>query len=387
VIEVSRILVSEKLENKALRHKRSEGSAPVVVWCTTKRCNLNCMHCYSGGNTASEGELSTDEAKRMLDELKDCGSPFMILSGGEPFLRADVFELGHYAREIGLMVIVSSNGTIVTPEIAAKAADAGFGYVGVSLDGMVETNNYFRGSGDAYSNALQGMRNLRDAGIKTGLRFTMTRHNCHELPLIMDLLVKEGFHRLCVYHLEYVGRGRELMDSDLSPDERRRAVDSLFKKTVEINRHNHDLEVLTVGNYADAAYIYMKVLKEDPQKAEAAYEHFLRNGGEGCGEKLAYIDEVGNVYASQHLKTELGNIRERSFKDIWNGDNEFLWKLRNRESLFHGKCAECRFLEICRGGSRARALAVYDDFGAPDPSCYLTEEEILKPVHEEVRHD
>lgn len=383
MIEVSRILVSEKLENKALRHKRSEGSAPVVVWCTTKRCNLDCMHCYSGGNTASDGELSTDEAKRMLDGLKDCGSPFMILSGGEPFLRADVFELGRYASEIGLMVIVSSNGTIVTPEIAAKAADAGFGYVGVSLDGLAETNNYFRGSGDAYSNALQGMRNLRDAGIKTGLRFTMTRHNCHELPEIMDLLVKEDFHRLCVYHLEYAGRGKELMDNDLSPDERRRAVDSLFKKTVEINRDNHDLEVLTVGNYADAAYIYMKVLKEDAQKAEAAYEHFLRNGGEGCGEKLAYIDEVGNVYASQHLKTELGNIRKRSLKDIWNGDNEFLWKLRNREELLRGKCVECRFLEICRGGSRARALAVYDDFGAPDPSCYLTEEEILKPVHEE----
>ena len=155
MIEVSRILVSEKLENKALRHKRSEGSAPVVVWCTTKRCNLDCMHCYSCGNTASEGELLTDEAKKMLDELKDCGSPFMILSGGEPFLREDVFELGRYAMEIGLMVIVSSNGTIVTPEIAAKAADAGFVYVGVSLDGLAETNNYFRGSGDAYSNALQ----------------------------------------------------------------------------------------------------------------------------------------------------------------------------------------------------------------------------------------
>ncbi len=387
MIEVSRILVSEKLENKALRHKRSEGSAPVVVWCTTKRCNLDCMHCYSGGNTASDGELSTDEAKKMLDGLVECGSPFMILSGGEPFLRADVFELGSYAREIGLMVIVSSNGTVVTPEIAAKAAEAGFGYVGVSLDGLAETNNYFRGSVDAYSNALQGMRNLRDAGIKTGLRFTITRHNCHELSQIMELMVKEGFHRLCVYHLEYAGRGRELMNNDLTPEDRRRAVDSLFDKTVEINRHNHDLEVLTVGNYADAAYIYMKVLKEDPEKARAAYEHFLRNGGEGCGEKLAYIDEKGNVYASQHLKTNLGNIRERSLKDIWNSDNEFLWKLRHRESLFRGKCAECRFLEICRGGSRSRAMAVYDDFSAPDPSCYLTEEEIAKPAHEEARHD
>ncbi len=387
MIEVSRILVSEKLENKALRHKRSEGSAPVVVWCTTKRCNLDCMHCYSGGNTASDGELSTDEAKKMLDELADYGSPFMILSGGEPFLRADIFELGRYAREIGLMVIVSSNGTLVTKEIAEKAADAGFGYVGVSLDGLVETNNYFRGSGDAYSNALQGMRNLRDAGIKTGLRFTITRHNCHELTGIMELMVKEGFHRLCVYHLEYAGRGQELMNNDLQPGDRRKAIDSLFRKTIEINRHNHDLEVLTVGNYADAAYIYMKVLKENPEKARAAYEHFLRNGGEGCGEKLAYIDEKGNVFASQHLKVELGNIREKSLKDIWTSDNEFLWKLRNREGLLRGKCAKCRFMKICRGGSRARALAVYDDFSTPDPSCYLTIDEIAEPVREETLHD
>ncbi len=387
MIEVSRILVSEKLENKALRHKRSEGSAPVVVWCTTKRCNLDCMHCYSGGNTASDGELSTDEAKKMLDELADYGSPFMILSGGEPFLRADIFELGRYAREIGLMVIVSSNGTLVTKEIAEKAADAGFGYVGVSLDGLVETNNYFRGSGDAYSNALQGMRNLRDAGIKTGLRFTITRHNCHELTGIMELMVKEGFHRLCVYHLEYAGRGQELMNNDLLPGDRRKAIDSLFRKTIEINRHNHDLEVLTVGNYADAAYIYMKVLKENPEKARAAYEHFLRNGGEGCGEKLAYIDEKGNVFASQHLKVELGNIRKKSLKDIWTSDNEFLWKLRNREGLLRGKCAKCRFMEICRGGSRARALAVYDDFSTPDPSCYLTIDEIAEPVRAETLHD
>ncbi len=271
--------------------------------------------------------------------------------------------------------------------MAARAGEAGFGDGGGSRDGLAETNNHFRGSGDAYSNALQGMRNLRDAGIKTGLRFTITRHNCHELPRIMELMVKEGFHRLCVYHLEYAGRGRELMSNDLPPEDRRRAVDSLFEKTVEINHNNHDLEVLTVGNYADAAYIYMKVLKENPQKARAAYEHFLRNGGEGCGEKLAYIDELGNVYASQHLKTKLGNIREKSLKDIWNSDNEFLWKLRHRESLFRGKCVECRFLAICRGGSRARALAVYNDFSAPDPSCYLTDEEITKSVQEETLHD
>jgi radical SAM protein with 4Fe4S-binding SPASM domain len=387
MIEVSKILVSEELENKGLRHRRSRGAAPVVVWCTTKRCNLNCRHCYSGGAGLRDGEFSTDEAKGMLEELAEYGSPFVIFSGGEPFLREDIFELGRYARDIGLPVIISSNGTAITREKAALAARAGFGYVGVSLDGMEEINNSFRGGRDAYGKALQGMRNLRGAGIKTGLRFTMTQLNCHELPQVMDMLVREGFHRLCVYHLEYGGRGMGLMDYDLSPENRRKTVRSLFERTVEINRLNHELEVLTVGNYADAAYLYLKVREEDPEKARNVYWHFLRNGGDGSGEKLAYIDEGGNVYPSQFLRVNLGNIRESSLREIWGGNHELLQQLRHREELLSGRCAECTFLEICRGGSRARALAVHNDFGAPDPSCYLTAEEISKPVLEVAWHD
>lgn len=387
MIEVSRILVSEELENKDLRHERRQGAAPVVVWCATRRCNLNCRHCYSGGPESDRGGLSTDEAKRMLDDLAAWGSPFIIFSGGEPFLRRDIFELGRYCKEIGLPVIVSSNGTAITREKAAQAAKAGFGYVGVSLDGLAETNNSFRGMGDAYERALQGMRNLRDAGIRTGLRFTMTRLNYRELPEVMELLVQEGFHRLCVYHLEYGGRGMELMGHDLSPESRRKAVDLLLRKTVEINRRDHELEVLTVGNYADAAYLYMKVKEEDQETARAVYKHFLHNGGDGSGEKLAYIDEGGSVYPSQFLRVNLGSIKESPLKDIWSGNNELLWRLRHREKILSGRCAGCRFLKICRGGSRARAMAVHQDFSAPDPSCYLTLREISKPVLEVAQHD
>lgn len=387
MIEVSKSLVSEELEDRALRHKRSEGAAPVVVWCTTRRCNLNCRHCYSGGAGASEGELSTGEAEKIFEELAAWGSPFVILSGGEPFLRDDIFELGRFAADLNLPVIISSNGTAITREKAALAAEAGFGYVGVSLDGLEKTNNAFRGRGDAYRKALQGMRNLMNAGIKTGLRFTMTQLNYHELPKVMELLVREGFHRLCVYHLEYGGRGRVMRRYDLPSEHRRRAVRSLFNKTVEINHLNHELEVLTVGNYADAAYLYMKVKEKDPEKARVVYEHFLHNGGDGSGEKLAYIDEKGNVYPSQFMRIYLGSLRESSLREIWTGDHEFLSKLRNREKHLRGRCSECIFLEICRGGSRARALAVHDDFGAPDPSCYLREEEISKPVLEVAQGD
>lgn len=384
MIEVSKILVSEDLETRFLRHVRRENSAPVVVLCLTRRCNLNCRHCYSGGSSNTHDELSTEEIKRLLEELKSWGSPFVIFSGGEPFLREDIFELGKHAENLGLPAIISSNGTLITREKAAKTADAGFSYVGVSLDGLRKNNDAFRGGKGAFDKALQGMRNLKRVGIKTGLRFTMTRLNWMDMPGIMNLLGREGFHRLCVYHLEYGGRGVELQGygHDLSPKERRKAIDLLFSKTQEINQHGHPLEVLTVGNYADAAYLYLEVGKTDPEKARIVYSHFLRNGGDGSGEKLAYIDEQGQVFPSQFLRKKVGSIREKSLREIWEGDDLFLAKLRNRESYLHGKCAWCGFLEICRGGSRARALAVYNDFGAPDPSCYLTFEEISVPSDE-----
>jgi radical SAM protein with 4Fe4S-binding SPASM domain len=386
MIEVSKILVSEKLETKSLRHRRRRGTAPVTVLCLTKKCNLNCVHCYSGGSSNSRDELTTAEIKRLLDELAGWGSPFAIFSGGEPFLRPDIFELGSHAAEIGLPVIISSNGTLITREKAERAVESGFSYVGVSLDGLAENNDSFRGGEGAFKKALQGMRNLKRAGMKTGLRFTMTRLNWTEIPGIMDLLVKEGFDRLCIYHLEYGGRGKELRGygHDLSPKERRRAVNMVFEETIKVNMAGHELEVLTVGNYADAAYLYLSVGRKDPDKARKVYEHFLLNGGDGSGEKLAYVDQAGRVFPSQFLREQVGSIRETSLREIWDGDNPLLSMLRNRESYLRGRCAWCGFLEICRGGSRARALAIYDDFGAPDPSCYLTPEEISVPPDEVV---
>lgn len=376
MIEVSKILISRAAENRALRHARRVGSAPVVVWNSTSRCNLNCMHCYAGGSNGGAGELSTSEAKEMISELAEYGSPFMLFSGGEPFLREDIYELGKHASDAGLMPILSSNGTLINEERARKAAKAGFAYAGVSIDGLSTVNDFFRGKEGAFSEALRGMQNCRDAGIKTGLRFTLTRFNYRELPKVASLLVKESLHRLCVYHLEYGGRGKEMRQYDLSTQERRAAMDELFRVTIEANRET-SLEVLTVGNYADAAYLCLKMLESSEAKAQEVYDHFLHNGGDGSGEKLACIDAHGNVFPNQFLHGEaLGNIKEKTLKEIWQSDSEILRKLRQRDEHLRGRCASCRFLKICRGGSRVRALDVYGDFFAPDPSCYLSDEEI-----------
>jgi len=377
MIEVSKLLVSEELEDESLRHRKTDGLAPVVVLNLTGRCNLDCKHCYSGGNMGRDpNELSTDEAKNLISQLGDYGSPFLIFSGGEPFLREDIYELGRHALASGVPAIISTNGTRIDEETAQKASEAGFPFVGVSLDGLPEANDEFRGEEGAFEKALQGMRNLRDAGVKTGLRFTLTRYNYKDLPELMELLVDEGFHRCAIYHLDYGGRGADLAKHDLSKEERREAVDEIFEKTREINRRGQDLEVLTVGNYADAAYIYMKLEEEDPEKAEKAYQHFLRNGGDGTGEKLACVDEYGNVYPNQFLRESVGNVREKPFPEIWEGDHPLLQGLRNRQEKLNGRCAECKFLDICRGSSRVRALAAHDDLWADDPSCYLTDEEI-----------
>lgn len=379
MIEVSKFLVSEELEDESLRHRKTDGLAPVVVLNLTGRCNLDCKHCYSGGNMGRDPEeLSTDEWKNLISELGEYGSPFLIFSGGEPFLREDIYELGRHALGSGVPAIVSTNGTRIDRETAERAADAGFPFVGVSLDGLPEANDDFRGEERAFERALQGMRNLRDAGIKTGLRFTLTRYNHGDLPELMDLLVDEGFHRCAIYHLDYGGRGSDLARHDLSKEERREAVDTIFEKTRGINERGQDLEVLTVGNYADAAYIYMKLKEEDPEKAEEAYRHFLRNGGDGTGEKLACVDEHGNVYPNQFLRETVGNVRERSFQEIWEDEGGLLGQLRSREENLRGRCSRCRFLDICRGSSRVRALASTGDLWGDDPSCYLTDEEIRR---------
>lgn len=391
MISVSKLLCDVGAEGDGLRYDAATETSkpqitqekqrrPVVVWNLTKQCNLYCAHCYAAADTeTADGELSTKEGKRLLDDLASYGVPVVLFSGGEPLVRDDLTELVGYAAECGIRPVLSTNGTLVTPEKAHELRAAGLQYAGISVDGLRERNDDFRGKDGAFDAALRGIRAFLDAGIKTGLRYTITERNAPDLRDVVDLLYEEGVNRFCFYHLDYGGRGADISNVDLTPEAKRNAVRRLCDMTYEYHDRGHDIETLLVGNYADAGFLVEYAREHEGQDAaRRVYDYLKRNGGDPTGERIADVDYQGNVHMTQFWQGySLGNVRDRSFGDIWDDEtNPILARLRERASHLTGRCAECQYRDVCRGGSRLRALAVYDDPFAPDPQCYLHDDEV-----------
>ena len=351
----------------------------VVVWNCTRTCNLRCIHCYSDSqNVRYDNELNYKESVTLIDELAELGVAVLLFSGGEPLLRENLFELGAYAKLKGLRPVISTNGTLIDPDTAGRIREAGFAYVGVSLDGLGDTNDGFRGVPGAFGRALDGIRNCKKAGIRVGVRFTLSRRNAGDLDGIFDLVRDEGIPRLCIYHLVYAGRGAALKDEDLSHAEMRGAMELICRRTAESAEQNSGTEVLTVDNPADGVYLYLRQLAEDANRAEEIMRLLRVNGGNSSGERIACIDNTGEVHPDQFWRNHtFGNIRDRSFGEIWNDpDNELLRSLRHRTQMVKGRCRTCAYLDVCGGGLRARAEAATGDIWAAEPACYLTDEEI-----------
>lgn len=367
-------------EQNELRYSQGDGLAPrVVVWNITARCNLGCRHCYySSGDTSSLQELSLQEARNFIADLSNLGVRRLIFSGGEPLLRPDVFVLAKFAKTMGIEAALSTNGTLIDSKVARAIKEAGFSYAGISLDGTEKTNDTFRQAKGAFKKSLQGIRNCKKIGLAVGLRFTLTRYNFKELPEIFALAERERINRLCVYHLVYVGRASNLKEIDVSHPGKRRALELIWEKTRRFLEKKLDIEVVTVDNHADGAWVYLKLKELDPARAHLALRILERQGGNSAGIKIASVDDCGNVYADQFLRNyPLGNIRIKKFSQTWLGPvNPLLQALRNRMPYLPGRCQRCSFIKICNGNFRARAGAVSGNFWQDDPACYLTEEEI-----------
>jgi radical SAM protein with 4Fe4S-binding SPASM domain len=365
---------------------------PIVVWNITRTCNLRCIHCYSDSEAAKyPGELSWEQMEAVVEDLAAYKVPALLLSGGEPLVHPDFFKLVDFATAKGLKLTISTNGTLITPERAALLKEAAVAYVGISLDGIGDIHDHFRGKKGAFDEAVKGFHACHEVGQKTGLRLTLTRHNVENIEKILDFIHEQNIQRVCFYHLVPAGRGSDLQV--LKAEESRHAVDTLIARVEDWHRQGIQREVLTVTQPADGAYLLVRMQRENhPNLAEA--ERLLGWNGGGAnssGRGIANIDTQGNVHPDQFWQdVTLGNVKQVPFSTIWEGEHpssrETLEQIRSvgllsaeeRQARLEGPCGICRWFSICGGGFRTRAATCNGHLWGSDPGCYLLEEEITK---------
>jgi len=312
-----------------------------------------------------------------MDDLAAFQVPTVLFSGGEPLMRRDLFDVVAHAKQRGLRTVLSTNGTLIDDATADRIRDVGFNYVGISLDGMGPVHDRIRGVRGAFEKTLAGIRRLRDRGVRVGLRFTVHAKNLDELPAVFELMAQEHIPRCCIYHLAYAGRGEKLSRFDLTPQETRSVLDLIFQQARLFHQKGLELDLLTVDNHADNAYLYMHLLETEPDRAAEVYTLLEWNGGNQSGIAIAAVDPQGNVHPDQFSWGHtFGNVRERPFGEIWTDrSHPYLAILKDRRPHLKGRCSVCKWLPICNGNLRIRAESYFGDPLAPDPGCYLTDEE------------
>ena len=381
MVGISKLYFGTIEESDRLRYRHGAHRKPIVVWNCTPACNLSCSHCYAA-YAGEQKVLSTEQALAVIDDLAAFDAPVLLFSGGEPFARPDIRTLAAYAKEKGLRVTFSTNGTLIDDATADWLRDLGVAYVGISIDGTEAIHDAFRRRPGAYQLALDAIRRLRARGVKVGLRVTMTRDNVRAIPDIFALMRAERVPRICLYHLVYTGRGREIAATDLNHAEARAALDTIVAETKACFDAGFPVEVLTVDNPCDGIALYLRMKAEGHPHADRARELLALNGGNSSGEGIACISWDGTVYPDQFWRNHpVGNVLEKPFSEIWGNPppGSLLDLLRHKKEHVKGRCRACRWLDLCGGNFRARGEAVTGDIWGEDPTCYLTDDEIGMP--------
>jgi radical SAM protein with 4Fe4S-binding SPASM domain len=349
---------------------------PLVVWNVTLRCNLACPHCYiDASRSAAQGELTTEEAQAMVDDLADMGAPVLLFSGGEPLLRSDIFELAARAASKGVRPVLSTNGVLLDDDVVKRLRDSGFQYAGVSIDGIEDYHDRFRAAPGAWRRSFEGAERCMKHDLRSGIRFTLTRENASQLPAVLDETVRRGIPRFCMYHLVYAGRAAALADQDVPVPEKRAIIEWLADRARELGEAGTSLEIMTTDNHADGIYLWQRLEREGGD-GEEVKDLLTRHGGCSAGRKFANVGPTGEVHPCQFwTHVSLGNVKHKPFSEIWSDTSGLIGELRARAERLGGRCGRCRFQEFC-GGCRVRAEAVTGDAWAQDPACYLTDEEI-----------
>ena len=354
-------------------------SGPVVIWNLIRRCNLTCAHCYStSADKDFAGELTTEEVQAVMADLRAYGVPVLILSGGEPLMRPDIFELAHHAKSLGFYLALSTNGTLIDEALVEPIAAVGFDYLGISLDGLAATHDVFRRRQGAFAASLQALRLCRDAGLKVGMRFTLARDNARDLPALLDLMAAEGIHKFYLSHLNYAGRGNKNKDKDALADMTREAMDLLIRTGWSRLQRGEPVELVTGNNDADGVYLLHWARRELPERADDLRRVLVNWGGNASGVNIANIDNLGQVHPDSFWwNYPLGNVRDRPFSAIWEDRTDPLMAgLKQRPRPVSSRCATCAHLDICNGNTRTRAYQVSGDMWGEDPGCYLDDAEI-----------
>ncbi|MFC1664197.1 heme d1 biosynthesis radical SAM protein NirJ [Pseudomonadota bacterium] len=361
---------------------------PVVIWNLIRRCNLTCKHCYSiSADKDFPGELSNQEVSTVMDDLKAFGVPVLILSGGEPLLRPDIFDISQRAKEMGFYVGLSTNGTLIDERNIERIAAAGYDYVGISIDGIKDTHDRFRRKQGAFDASMRAVKLCRDNGIKIGMRFTMTQDNSEELPQLLELMETEQVDKFYLSHLNYAGRGNKNRKYDVVLQTTRWAMDLLFDTCWGYAQQGEAKEFVTGNNDADGAYLLLWVKQNFPEKYEHIQAKLSQWGGNSSGVNIANIDNLGNVHPDTFWwHYSLGNVRERPFSEIWCDTSDPLMAgLKAQPRQIKGRCGQCGYFDICGGNTRVRAHQLTGDPWAEDPACYLTDTEIgLQSINDRI---
>ena len=379
MINISKLYCNLAGDSDDLRYHKPKTFGPIAVYNCTARCNLRCLHCYSSSDpTCARDQLTTAQARNFLAQLPAANVPVVLFSGGEPLLRDDLLELMAEARRLKLRTVISTNGTLITPEVAGQLAETGLSYVGISLDGQEPFHDEFRQVMGSFRKAVRGMENCRATGLRTGLRFTITKANAAQVPAIFDIAVETGIRRICFYHLVSSGRATELGEQSPRLEQTRATIETIIDRTRELVDKALVDEVLTVGNHADGPFLLRRMQRENHPGFDEAQRLLLSNGGNRVGEKISCTSWDGTVYADQFWRNyPLGNVTERPFAEIWNDQSDpVLHKLRHKDTFADPRCLKCKWFALCKGNFRFLGDDPSDAQWRNEPPCYLTDEEI-----------
>ena len=369
MINISKLYCGIENSSDNIRYHSDSGKGPIIVYNCTNKCNLNCLHCYS--KTGLTSELNTTQAKELLRQLAEIKCAVVLFSGGEPLERADLFELLDFSHKLGLRTVLSTNGSLIDSKIAKKLVSSGVSYVGISIDGNQKTHDEFRCIEGSFTKAVDAVKFCKDAGLKTGLRFTITRRNFNQIREVFSLAAQLNIQRICFYHLISAGNAAK-NNLKCTNGQIRQALNDICD-CAQNYAVKGVTEVLTVGNHVDGVFILNRLKQENSPLYEKSLSLLEKFGGNKIGVKIFAIDAVGNVHPDQFWQNySLGNITETKLDDILK-DSFNIFK--DKTFFAPGRCKKCKWLNHC--GTNARFLG--DDLKSQwllEPDCYLNDKEI-----------